>query len=65
MIERNSFGQCLVCDTCDEEGKEYEHDDFHRMIADAKEEGWRMSISCGEWAHKCPDCCGAKGDFDL
>lgn len=63
MIDRN-FGQRLICDTCDAEGEEHDHDDFHRMIADAKEEGWRITISRGEWTHKCPDCCGAKGDFE-
>lgn len=64
MIWRDRSEMNLVCDTCEADGKTYDTDDFNRMIADAKEAGWRITIEKGEWTHKCPACAGVKGDFE-
>lgn len=57
MIERE-FGETrLVCDECgDWQRDTYDREDFHRMIEDAKEEGWQIRSGRGGWTHTCPVC---------
>lgn len=63
MIEREHRDQFIACDSCSAYTEPYDHDDFNRMIADAKENGWRIRLRGGEWGHTCPNCQGAAEDF--
>ena len=67
MINRSRFEQQLVCDDCGDEGETFDNDDFRRMIANAKDDGWSIRLVRGEWTHTCRQCVEsskAGGDFD-
>lgn len=48
----------LACDTCSEETPVYDEDEFERMIAAAKADGWQITRPQGEWEHQCSGCSG-------
>jgi hypothetical protein len=55
MIDRSNSELELVCDSTGERyPRTYEPDEFHKMLADAKEDGWVVMLRGGEWRHLCP-----------
>lgn len=59
MIERLGFGDSdMSCDGCGKWLNPAWGEDFSQMIAEAKEEGWKITKNrtTGEWEHFCPSC---------
>ena len=56
MIRKYAGEMELVCDKCGQESPSYDDAEFERMIADAKEDKWRVSRIDGHWNHECPAC---------
>ena len=49
--------RCLSCDSCGENGGEFDSDDFHEMVEAAKADGWLIrKDSDDQWEHYCPEC---------
>ena len=64
MIDHSGHEIELVCDATGERyARTYEHDEFHKMLADAKEDGWFVTIQKGEWRHFCPKAMSTESDF--
>lgn len=64
MIDREYGETRLVCDGCgDWQEKTYDRDEFMRMLADAKDDGWSIRSGNGEWTHLCRKCHGAAAEF--
>lgn len=54
-IERDGPEMQIVCDATGERyPQSYDRDDFYRMVADAKADGWRVVLEKGEWRHYRP-----------
>lgn len=65
MIERDSRELQLVCDATSERyPRTYDRDDFERMIADARSDGWIVRIERGEWRHYSPQSRSAINEFE-
>ena len=60
MIEQHSGQQQLVCDCGFSQRLSYAGDEFDVMIADAKDDGWKIQKVSGEWTHTCPTCAEPK-----
>ena len=46
----------LVCDSTARRYKRtYDRDEFFTMLADAKEDGWLVTLQAGEWRHFSPE----------
>jgi hypothetical protein len=60
MIERQFGGRelNLVCDECGEVygGCPYGGDDFDKMMADARTDGWKNFRREGGWRNACAEC---------
>tara|TARA_R100000049_G_C1902140_1_gene51845 strand:+ start:416 stop:628 length:213 start_codon:yes stop_codon:yes gene_type:complete len=55
-IERDLYENTVVCDTTGERYKRtYDIDDFDRMIADIKDDGWKVVLERGRWRHYSPE----------
>jgi hypothetical protein len=61
-IEYEGRKMSLACEDCGTvQDKAYDRDDFHIMIQDAKDDGWRVRSRPAragglEWQHFCGDC---------
>lgn len=44
----------LECDECGESSQEAER--FNDMIAQAKDDGWKITMDRGQYHHECPTC---------
>lgn len=64
MIDRSNSELELVCDATGERyPRTYDFDEFHKMLADAKEDGWLVMIQRGEWRHFCPKTLSTEDDL--
>lgn len=65
MIERSNGFLVLTCDECggDFDGT-HAPDEFHQLIADARNAGWAVYRHKGEWTHECPTCRNTE-DFNV
>lgn len=65
MIEREYGEMTIVCDsTGTRYRRSYEHDDFDRMIADAKSDGWLIKLERGNWRHYSPESKSVFAEFE-
>lgn len=56
-VERQHGELHLVCDDCGEPyDMTYGADDFAKMTADAKADGWKTFKRDGDWCNACPEC---------
>lgn len=65
MIERdrdfNTFD--VACDRCPNSATTIDTDgDWHAMIAELKDEGWRIQKDDDDWIHICPGCVEAESE---
>lgn len=57
MSTHNGDGQVyLCCDECGAETPAFDSDDFLKLVAAARGDGWHIKQDRGEWSHACPDC---------
>lgn len=64
MIDRSNSELELVCDATGERyPRTYDFDEFHKMLADAKEDGWLVMIQRGEWRHYSPKALSTADDL--
>ena len=58
MIDRQHGALTLSCDECGEvyPGCPYGGDDFDKMMADAKADGWKNFRRGEKWANACAGC---------
>lgn len=67
-VDRDCGEITLVCDSLGVRYKRtYDSDDFDRLIADAKEDGWAVVLEGRIWRHYSPgvDRSGMALDFDV
>lgn len=64
-IEQDGREIAISCDRprCHEETGAFDRDDFHRMVAEAKRNGWLIENRRGQYFHTCP-VCASELDFD-
>lgn len=55
MIQREGVGYEMYCDECNEELGVCE-DTFQDAVREARNAGWAVFKSRGEWRHLCHDC---------
>lgn len=66
MIEYSGPEMQLVCDaTSTRYRRTYDRDEFFTMLADAKEDGWRVALERGQWRHYSPESQSAREEFAL
>jgi len=53
-VEKQFDTVMLLCDECEEPSSS--HENFHRMIQQAKKDGWFIAKDGEEWVHLCPYC---------
>lgn len=59
MATVNSDDQVyLTCDDCGTESPVFDDDEFMKLVAAARADGWRIRQEDGEWTHACPSCNG-------
>jgi len=64
VIDRSNSELELVCDATGEHySRTYDADEFYKMLADAKEDGWLVVIQRGEWRHFCPKALSTENDL--
>ncbi len=64
MIDHSNYELELICDATGERyPRTYDPDEFHKMLADAKEDGWLVTIQKGEWRHFCPKALSTEDDL--
>lgn len=56
MIHRTGAYIVIECDSCDEQFKGHDHEEFAVVWAAAKREGWKARKVASEWLHGCPRC---------
>lgn len=56
MINKLAGQIQMVCDTCQNETPDFDEDEFDRMVAAAKADGWVITRPDGCWEHTCSDC---------
>ncbi len=60
-IQRDGREMEIECDSCPATTDMFSTEDFHRMIATAKADGWEIAPDRraeGGYSHTCPDCKG-------
>lgn len=59
MVENDTFRSVrIACDECGNTTDDYDDDEFHRMVREAKQGGWRIDNRRGQYFHTCPSCVG-------
>lgn len=66
MIEYQGAEMQLVCDsTSTRYRRTYDRDEFFTMLADAKDDGWRVVLERGQWRHYAPESRSAREEFAM
>jgi hypothetical protein len=65
MIDQNGDDYTIFCDACSTGTAQIDAIDWHDMIRQLKEKGWKITKEGATWEHTCPNCVGkeAKKEF--